>query len=148
MKDGTVLQTTLVCQVAIVVRDAEKASRRFAELLGVEPPGVKTANADGSDTVLLRGEPTRGRVKLAFFHMENLDLEFIEPTEDPTTWKEFLDESGQGVHHIAFKAKGRMLETARKLEEFGFPLIQHGDKYAYVESRPDLGVILELLDID
>ena len=148
MKDGTVLQTTLVCQVAIVVRDAEKASRRFAELLGVEPPGVKTANADGSDTVLLRGEPTRGRVNLAFFHMENLDLEFIEPTEDPTTWKEFLDESGQGVHHIAFKAKGRMLETARKLEEFGFPLIQHGDKYAYVESRPDLGVILELLDID
>ena len=119
-----------------------------AELLGVDPPEVKTANADGSDTVTLRGEPTRGRVKLAFFHMENLDLEFIEPTEDPTTWKEFLDESGPGVHHIAFKAKDRMLETARKLEEFGYPLIQHGDKYAYVESREDLGVILELLDID
>lgn len=148
MGNGDILQTTLVCQVAIVVRDAARASRRFAELLGVEPPKVVTANADGSDTVLLRGEPTRGRVKLAFFHMENLDLEFIEPTEDPTTWKEFLDESGPGVHHIAFKAKDRMLETAKKLEEFGFPLIQYGDKYAYVESRSDLGVILELLDID
>ena len=40
------------------------------------------------------------------------------------------------------------METAAKLEEFGYPLIQNGDKYAYVESTGDLGVILELLDID
>jgi 4-hydroxyphenylpyruvate dioxygenase-like putative hemolysin len=94
------------------------------------------------------GQPTKGRVRLSFFHMENLVLEFIEPTEDPTTWKEFLDTKGPGVHHIAFKAKNRMLETAAKLEKFGFPLIQNGDKYAYVESTDDFGVILELLDID
>ena len=148
MKNENILQTTLVCQVAIVVRDAVKASAKFAEMIGVEPPEVQMANKDGSDTVLLRGEPTKGRVKLGFFHLENLDLEFIEPTEDPTTWKEFLDERGPGVHHIAFKAKNKMLETAKELEKFGFPLIQHGDKYAYVDSQSDLGVILELLDID
>jgi hypothetical protein len=106
------------------------------------------ANADGSDTVTYRGKPTEGRVKLSFFNMENLVLEFIEPTEDPTTWKEFLENNGPGVHHIAFKAKDRMLETAAKLENFGFPLIQNGKKYAYVDSCDDLGVILELLDID
>lgn len=143
-----ILGTTLVCQVAIVVRDAERATRRFADLLGIEPPSVMIANADGSDTVTFRGKSTLGRVKLSFFKMENLDLEFIEPTEDPTSWKEFLDTNGPGVHHIAFKAKNRMLQTAEKLEKFGFPLIQHGDRYAYVDSMDDLGVILELLDID
>jgi 4-hydroxyphenylpyruvate dioxygenase-like putative hemolysin len=148
MSKGNVLGTTFVCQVAIVVRDAEAAARKFAELIGVDPPKPKIANEDGSDTVTLRGEPTRGRVKLAFFRMENLDLEFIEPTDDPTTWKEFLEEHGQGVHHIAFKAKGRMMETAHGLEQHGFPLIQNGDKYAYVDSADELGVILELLDID
>ncbi len=148
MAGENVLGSKLVCQVAIVVRDAERAARKFAELIGAEPPKPFIANEDGSDTVRLRGEPTRGRVKLAFFKMENLDLEFIEPTEDPTTWKEFLDEHGQGVHHIAFKAKDRMMETAGELEQHGYPLIQHGDKYAYVDTAGDLGVILELLDID
>ncbi|NRF95652.1 VOC family protein [Paenibacillus frigoriresistens] len=146
--ENTILGTTLVCQIAMIVRDVEKATRRFAELLGVPAPSIIMANEDGSDTVTYMGQPTKGRVRLSFFRMENLVVEFIEPTEDPTTWKEFLDTKGPGVHHIAFKAKNRMLETAARLEEFGFPLIQNGDKYAYVESTDDLGVILELLDID
>ncbi|NBD22948.1 VOC family protein [Paenibacillus glycinis] len=146
--ENTILQTTLVCQIAMIVRDVEKATARFAELLGVPAPKVIMANEDGSDTVTYMGQPTKGRVRLSFFHMENLVVEFIEPTEDPTTWKEFLDTKGPGVHHIAFKAKNRMLETAAKLEAFGYPLIQNGDKYAYVESTGDLGVILELLDVD
>jgi methylmalonyl-CoA/ethylmalonyl-CoA epimerase len=146
--ENTILGTTLVCQIAIIVRDVDKATSSFAELLGVPAPKIIMANEDGSDTVTYMGQPTKGRVRLSFFQMENTVVEFIEPTEDPTTWKEFLDTKGPGVHHIAFKAKNRMLETANKLEEFGFPLIQHGDKYAYVESTDDLGVILELLDID
>ncbi len=144
----TILGTSFICQIAMIVRDVEKASRRFAQLMGVPVPKIILANEDGSDTVTYQGQPTKGRVKLSFFQMENLVVEFIEPTEDPTTWKDFLDTKGPGVHHIAFKAKDRMLETAAKLEEFGYPLIQNGDKYAYVESTGDLGVILELLDID
>ena len=145
---SNLLGSKLICQVAMVVRDADKATRRFAELLGVPVPAVSMANEDGSDTVTYRGEPTKGRVRLSFFEMENLIVEFIEPTEDPTTWKEFLETNGPGVHHIAFKTKNCMLETAGKLERFGYPLIQNGDKYAYVDSVGDLGVILELLDID
>ncbi|BFT70886.1 VOC family protein [Paenibacillus sp. P36] len=146
--EQTILGTTLVCQIAMIVRDVEKATHRFAELLGVPAPTIIMANEDGSDTVSYMGKPTQGRVRLSFFHMENVVIEFIEPTDDPSTWKEFLETKGPGVHHIAFKAKNRMLETAAKLEEFGFPLIQNGNKYAYVESTDDLGVILELLDID
>ncbi|MEK0315575.1 VOC family protein [Cohnella sp. 56] len=145
---NTILGTTFVCQIAMVVRDVEKATRKFASLLNVPVPDIITANHDGSDTVTYRGESTPGRVKLSFFHMENTVIEFIEPTEDPTTWKEFLETNGPGVHHIAFKAKDRMMPTAAKLEEFGFPVIQNGDKYVYVDSTDDLGVILELLDID
>lgn len=145
---NNVVGTTFICQVAIVVRDVKKATKRFAELIGVPEPAISVANEDGSDTVTYRGQPTKGRVKLSFFNMENLVIEFIEPTEDPTTWKEFLENNGPGVHHIAFKTKDKMLETIEKLEKFGYPLIQKGNKYAYVDSVDDLGVIIELLDID
>jgi len=32
----------------------------------------------------------------------SLSLELIEPVGGPSTWREFLDTRGEGVHHIAF----------------------------------------------
>jgi methylmalonyl-CoA/ethylmalonyl-CoA epimerase len=148
MEKRNIVQTTYICQIAMVVRDIEKATRRFAGMLGIDPPSIMTCNSDGSDAVTFRGEKTEGKAMLSFFKMENLDLEFIQPTADPSTWREFLDTHGPGVHHIAFKARNRMLETARELENYGYPLIQNGNKYAYNDSMSELGVILELLDID
>ena len=91
----TILGTSFICQIAMIVRDVEKASGRFAQLMGVPVPKIVLANEDGRDTVTYQGQPTKGRVKLAFFQMENLVIEFIEPTEDPTTWKDFLDTRGR-----------------------------------------------------
>jgi len=148
MNARNLVGTRFICQIAIVVRDIETATRRFAGLLGMEPPQIMTCNSDGSEEVTFRGKKTPGRARLSFFKMENLDLEFIEPTHDPSTWREFLDTNGPGVHHIAFKARNRMLETAGELETYGYPLIQNGKRYAYNDSLKELGVILELLDID
>lgn len=65
--EHTILGTTLVCQIAMIVRDVEKATRRFAEFLGVPAPTIIMANEDGSDTVSYMGQPTKGRVRLSFF---------------------------------------------------------------------------------
>ncbi|GFR39044.1 hypothetical protein PRECH8_23400 [Insulibacter thermoxylanivorax] len=55
---------------------------------------------------MYNGEVTAARAKLAFFDMGSLQLELIEPDEHPSTWREHLDQHGEGVHHIAFQIQG------------------------------------------
>ena len=80
-----------------------------------------------------------------------MDIELIEPDENPSTWREFLDTNGEGVHHIAFVIKD-MAGKIRKLADMGLPLIQRGEytggRYAYIESNDKLKVMLELLEND
>jgi len=96
-----------------------------------------------------RGKATDARAKLAFFQMgEQLSLELIEPIGGPSTWQEFLDTHGEGVHHIAFRVKGTDSILAQ-LESKGLTTVQTGDhtggRYAYVDAMDTLKIFLELL---
>jgi 4-hydroxyphenylpyruvate dioxygenase-like putative hemolysin len=81
--------------------------------------------------------------------MGQVSLELIEPIGGPSTWREFLDQRGEGVHHIAFVVRDTD-EVVELLEGKGVGVIQQGDytggRYTYVDSAPTLGVILELLE--
>jgi catechol 2,3-dioxygenase-like lactoylglutathione lyase family enzyme len=146
-----VLGTNVIAQVAIIVRDIERTSRKMADFFGVEPPAWFWTDPQEKARTRYRGEPTEARAKLAFFDMGSLQLELIEPDEHPSTWREFLDEHGEGVHHIAFVVKG-MQEKIRALEQMGMPLVQKGEytggRYAYFDTVNDLKVMLELLEND
>jgi 4-hydroxyphenylpyruvate dioxygenase-like putative hemolysin len=84
-------------------------------------------------------------------HFGALDIELIEPDNEPSTWREFLDEHGEGFHHLAFSVKG-MAQHTTNLEALGMPLIMKGEftggRYAYFDSNPSLKFILELLEHD
>lgn len=139
----------VVVQVGIVVKDIEKAIRAYADFLGVEPPAwFLTDSVDVAHTVF-QGKPTEARAKLAFFELKNITLELIEPVGGPSTWREFLETQGEGVHHLAFEIKG-MDEKASALSQKGMTLLQKGDyeggRYSYIDGRARLGVILELLE--
>lgn len=137
-----------VTQVAIVVRDIEEAAERWARLLGVPKPRVIETEEWERTRMTYRGAPSRGRAKLAFFDLGGVTLELIEPIGGPSTWSEFLEEQGQGIHHIAFVVDD-MDAAIRRLEEEGGVLVQRGDfeggSYAYVDAREKLGAIVELL---
>ncbi|MGB4703909.1 MAG: VOC family protein [Candidatus Saccharicenans sp.] len=138
-----------VVQVGIVVKDIEKAARAYAEILGTEvPTRFLTDTLDKAHTEF-RGKPTEARAKLAFIELKNITIELIEPVGGPSTWRELLDEHGEGVHHLAFEVKG-MDEKIKLLAGHGLPLIQKGDyeggRYAYIDGTKRLAVILELLE--
>jgi methylmalonyl-CoA/ethylmalonyl-CoA epimerase len=143
------LGTITVTQIGLVVRDIEKMAHAYADIFGVPVPPVSiTATVDVAHTQH-RGQSTEARAKLCFFRFGQVSLELIEPVGGPSTWQEFLDTHGEGVHHIAFEIKG-MDEKIVYLAGKGVPLIQHGDytggRYAYTDGEPRLGVILELLE--
>lgn len=144
-----VLGSDVVCQVAVVVEDVEEVSKAWAELLGAEVPNWSMTDAAEKSHIEYRGESTEARAKLAFFDLGQVRLEIIEPVGRPSTWGEFLDEHGQGLHHIAFFVEG-MDGVLVELEGQGLSPVQRGDytggRYAYVDGTDQLGCILELLE--
>lgn len=149
--DQGLLGTQVVTQIGIVVRDVDKTAQSYANFFGVpEPESFWTDTAELARTEY-GGEPTPARAKLAFFDAGQLQIELIQPDEGPSTWREFLDSRGEGVHHIAFGIKG-MKEKIDLLGRSGMPLIQKGEypggRYAYLDAFDDLKVLVELLEND
>lgn len=145
------LGTTTVTQVAIIVGDIEARARAWADVLGVPvPPIIVTDPVEVAQTEYA-GAPTPARAKLAFFQLGQVSLELIEPIDGPSTWRDQLDQHGDSLHHIAFQIQG-MPEKLAYLDAKGIPLVQRGEytggRYAYVDSAPQLGAILELLEND
>jgi len=149
--EKNVLGKNVIAQIGILVHDIEKTSQAYADFFGVENPGWSlTDTVDKSETEF-KGNSTEARAKLAFFDMGSLQLELIEPDQHPSTWREYLDEHGEGPHHIAFVIKG-MKEKIALMERNQMPLMQKGEytggRYAYLDTFKDLKIILELLEND
>jgi 4-hydroxyphenylpyruvate dioxygenase-like putative hemolysin len=142
------LGTNVATQIAVVVRDIDKAIDAYSELLGVPKPNVIITDPDAGRDVY-RGKSTRAQAKLAFFELGQVSLELIEPVGTDSVWYEVLAEKGEGVHHIAFNIQGTGEVTA-SLADHGMPVIQQGHytggMYTYVDSEAKLGVMLELLE--
>lgn len=144
-----ILPSKNVTQVAIVVRDIGKASAAWAQVLGVSVPEVSIAEGHISRPTRYMGQPSDAKARLAFFSMDNLQLELIEPMGGKSTWQEFLDRNGEGIHHIAFTVKD-ISGVEKKFELQGMPTVQSGGwdggAYSYIDAAKKLGCVLELLE--
>ncbi|WP_020156936.1 VOC family protein [Caldibacillus debilis] len=149
--DRNLLDTNVVAQIGVVVKDIEKTSQAIADFFGMDKPEIIMTPSREKAKTVFRGKPTEARAKLAFFQLGNLQLELIEPDREPSTWKEFLDERGEGVHHLAFRITG-MKEKIERLNKNGIPLIQSGEypggRYAYLDAGDVLRMIIELVEND
>jgi catechol 2,3-dioxygenase-like lactoylglutathione lyase family enzyme len=140
----------VVTQVAIVCRDIEATSKRWAGVLGVDPPKITTTKPGHEVKVLFRGRPSEGQAKLAFIRLGQVTLELIQPVGPDTSWKQFLDANGEGVQHIAFQVSD-LDKSVKAFGESGLPVLHQGrydddsGAYVYVDSAKALGVTLELL---
>jgi methylmalonyl-CoA/ethylmalonyl-CoA epimerase len=143
------LKDAVICQVGLVVKNADHIAEKLERITGVKPSEPSITDAYDKARTTLRGSPTSARAKLIFFPMGQLSIEIIEPIGEPSTWSEFLNEHGDGVHHIAFTVQNAD-QAADALATEGLPTIQRGDfeggKYIYVEGEKKLGFILELLE--
>jgi methylmalonyl-CoA/ethylmalonyl-CoA epimerase len=143
-----------VVQIAIVCKDVDACAQRWSQLLGKAAPAARTTVPGDEAKVTYHGRPSKGQAKLTFFDVgQGLTLELIQPVGPDTSWKEYLDRWGEGVHHIAFKVKD-LDKTIQSFDQQGMPLIQRGrfDKnngdYCYMDSKDKLGVTVELLHWD
>jgi hypothetical protein len=137
-------------QVGIIVNNVEKSAKAWAAFLGNEEiPEVIVASGSELNPTKYKGKPTDAKAKLAFFELDNITIELIEPIGGPSTWQEFLDTRGEGIHHIAFVVKG-MKSYIKNFEDKGIPMVQHGGwdtgEYSYMDGSNSLALIIELLE--
>jgi catechol 2,3-dioxygenase-like lactoylglutathione lyase family enzyme len=140
-----------VFQICFVTADMDKTKSWLAGLLDMPvPETIVSGTREEAETEYL-GQPSVARCKLAFFEMGNTTIELIEPDQHPSCWRDFLDRNGPGCHHIAFKVGGMKRKIAT-FEKGGHPLLQKGEfeggRYAYVDTEPQLGILVELLEFD
>lgn len=147
-----VLNSLRVAQVGFIVRDVEVTKQKFAQFLGVPVPPTVTSGDYAVTQTLVEGQPApEAGCKMAFFNLENIQLELIEPNGVKSTWQDFLDKHGEGIHHIAFSIDGTD-EKLLTLEGMGLKCVQRGKyndgsgEYAYVDATDNLKCIIETLE--
>ena len=86
--------------------DIEKTNEKYAAFFSVEkPPITQTGTYEQAHTEP-EGKPARARCGQSFSNIEpNIDIELIEPDQEPSVWREGPDKNGEGIHHIAFSVK-------------------------------------------
>jgi catechol 2,3-dioxygenase-like lactoylglutathione lyase family enzyme len=148
-----IIDTHIVTQVGFIVKDIEATKKKFAAFLGVPEPEAALAGDYAITQTEVNGQPAPdANSLLAFFTVgESLQIELIQPNGVKSTWQDYLDEHGEGIHHIAFFVKG-MDEKIASCEAFGMKLVQKGNygdgggRYAYMDGTEDLKCIVELLE--
>jgi methylmalonyl-CoA/ethylmalonyl-CoA epimerase len=139
-------------QVAVVVRDLDAVMERYAAQLGIGPWDIYTYGPHRMHTMTFRGRDQPYVMKLALAQVGTTQYELIEPVEGPTTYHEYLDQRGEGLHHLGYYVDDIDTEIAR-MATLGYPLLQSGrgfgvdgdGAYAYFDSEAGLGCIVEAI---
>ena len=109
-----IVGTNLLAQVGFIVKDIETTKRTWAEFLGVEVPETQPCGDYAVTQTVFEGRPApEANSLLAFFDVgPGLQIELIQPNEAPSTWRNFLEEHGEGMHHLAFQVRDSKAQVA------------------------------------
>ena len=136
-------------QINIVVKDIETAAKKWGELLGIPPPKIRLNHLEGGENYTYRGEPVSCDLLVADIPMNGFVIELHQPIGGPSSFQEFLDRHGNGVHHIGFEVGDRRDDVIEQLSEAGYDTgrtlgIYPGSSWTIVDSEDTLGVNLNI----
>jgi len=121
--------------IAIAVNDVEAAMKQYQEALDVKDVEFETVETEG--------------VKVGILHLENGRIELMEPTNDSSPIKKFLDKKGEGLHHMALETDNIEGEVTR-MEGCGIQFLgkvrpgSAGTKVTFIHPKSLRGVLAEL----
>ena len=137
-------------QVGLVVRNLNKSLESYANIFGIGPWQIYTFQPPLVTDMTVHGKPASYRMRIALTMLGPVMLELIEPLEGENIYQEFLDNRGEGVHHIGCYTDA-LDRGVRALEGSGIRVLQSGrfagGGYAYMDTEKSLGIILELIQM-
>jgi len=121
--------------IAIAVNNVEDAAKIYQEALGVDTVEFETVKSEG--------------VKLAIIHLENGRIELMQPINDESPIKKFLDKKGQGLQHMALQTN-KIEGEVERMEGCGIQFLgkirpgSEGTKVIFIHPKSLSGVLAEL----
>jgi|TARA_X000000368_G_scaffold162484_1_gene128110 methylmalonyl-CoA/ethylmalonyl-CoA epimerase len=121
--------------IAIAVNDVEESAKIYQQALGVDEIEFETVESEG--------------VKVAIIALENGRIELMQPTNDSSPIKKFLDKKGPGLHHMALDTSNIEGEVER-MEGCGIQFLgkirpgSAGTKVTFIHPKSLSGVLAEL----
>jgi len=143
------LDINTVMQVVIVVRDLEETLKKWIEIFKIPMPKIKIQKPTDDLNILYRGKKAVYGRKIAAIKTGKFIVEIVEPGEGDSTFREFLDKHGQGVHHIGFVVGDRRDAIIKEFEEKGYVLrtvgnTSPGNSWTVVDTEDALGINLNI----
>ena len=137
-----------VRQVGIVVENIEKTAKYYSSMFGIGP---FTIYDNDLPRAVSNGKPAPVRMKTAFAQMGPIQIELIQPIEGGEVYTEFLQNKGEGLHHLGiyvddFETYDRLLAELNNLGIKSL-LSYRGRRigFAYLDTQVIGGVMLELI---
>lgn len=96
--------TKSVVHIAFVVKDIDAVVEKWSRLLGLEEkPDIWHIPGPDVAPTLTCGEPeTYKDCRISVIKLDNLVMELVQPGEEPSPWKTYLEKHGEGFQHMAF----------------------------------------------
>jgi methylmalonyl-CoA/ethylmalonyl-CoA epimerase len=125
--------------IGIAVKSLDTAIPYFEKVLGLKCYAVE--------------EVKDQKVKTAFFKIGETKIELLESTDPEGAVGKFIENRGEGVHHIAFAVEDGVQNSLNELETKGIRLIDkaprngaEGLKIAFLHPKSTFGVLTELCE--
>jgi len=121
--------------IAIAVNDLESAVKQYKEALDVKDVEFETIESEG--------------VKVGILQLENGRIELMQPTNENSPIKKFLEKKGEGLHHLALETDNIDGEVTR-MEGCGIQFLgkirpgSAGTKVTFIHPKSLHGVLAEL----
>jgi len=138
-----------ITQVAVVVRNLRKTMEAYHKLMGWGPWSVYEHKPPVLHHTMLHGKEVRYSMLGAEVHCDPIDFELLEPLDGPSIYKEFLEERGEGLHHVSVVSPREDVHAA--LNEFrrqGVEVAMSGRlgdniEFYYMDTQPMLKMVAE-----
>lgn len=143
------IQLKRLVQIGIVVADRDRTTQLLTSLFGMGPFRFVEWPDRAESKYYYRGLEESVRIKQAFVQLGDVEVELIQPVEGRSGYKDFLDETGGGIHHVLFEVTDIDL-VIQELAKSGVTVLQSGTgirpgtRWALLDTKELLGFLVEL----
>jgi catechol 2,3-dioxygenase-like lactoylglutathione lyase family enzyme len=117
------VQVKGINQVGIVVNDIEKMVEAYWNILGIGPWSIIPWEPPLVYDRKYHGKLSPAKEKIAISQVGAVQLELVQQIEGDSIYSDFLEEHGEGLHHLNFLVDD-VDQVAVTLEREGFPSLQ------------------------
>lgn len=143
-------EPSTISQIGIVCRDLDKTMKAYTEMLGWGPWSIYEHTEPSLHHTQLHGKPAKFSMLCAETMVGNMGFELIQPLGGDNIYSEWLEEHGEGFHHIAVMkhTKEESDDFKKQMQEEGIKPLMGGYigesiEFYYLDTEPLLKIIVE-----